>query len=247
MHLDSALRILRRAGSAVADVLYPPRCVGCGSDEAWLCAECLRRMPALEPPWCLICGEPGPEERCASCRARPLSLDRLRAACLFDGPIQAAVHAFKYQNLTALAPELGTIMATAWRRHGSPADLVVPVPLHPSRERARGYNQAAILARHVGRGLALPVASRALRRTRATREQVRLAEPQRWANVQGAFSPPEVRRGNAACPIAGRRVLLVDDVCTTGATLDACARVLLASGAATVSGIVLGRRTVGTP
>lgn len=239
---DAAVRALRRAGPALLDALYPPRCVACGDDEAWLCAACLRRSPVLEPPWCLACGKPGARDRCDACRARPLALDRLRAACSFDGPIQTAVHAFKYQSLTVLAPVLGALMAAAWRRHGSPVDVVVPVPLHPSRERARGYNQAAILARQVGTSLGLPVEPRTLRRARATREQVRLTEQQRWANVWGAFAARTGRRGEPDGAIIGRRVLLVDDVCTTGATLDACARALLASRAATVSGLVLGRR-----
>lgn len=155
--------------------------------------------------------------------------------CLFEGPVREAVHRLKYRGQRALAEPLGGLMADWWERRGAEVDLIVPVPLHPKRLRERGYNQAALLAkvmaRHVGRPLA---DDGVLVRVRHTRSQMELGEAQRRRNVIGAFRADEVG-------VRGRRVLLVDDVCTTGATLEACTDALRAAGAVEVRAFTLAR------
>jgi ComF family protein len=171
---------------------------------------------------------------CAGCRASPLTIDSIRSLTLFDGRIRHAVHAFKYRRVAALAEPLGDALARFWMQTPTPARAIVPVPLHPLRRRERGYNQAELLARRVGRAARLPVYPDALRRVRATAVQMTLDAAQRRANVAEAFEciAPELR---------GAAVLLIDDVCTTGATLDACAVALKAAGAEAVHGLTLAR------
>ncbi|MCX8067469.1 MAG: phosphoribosyltransferase family protein [Anaerolineae bacterium] len=152
----------------------------------------------------------------------------------FRGPARAAVHFLKYRYALSLAEPLGAMMAQCWEMRGVPVDLVVPVPLHPSRFRARGYNHAALLAWSVGRQLGLPVDEEALIKVRATKVQMSLGLEERRANVQGAFVARRER-------VQGRRILVVDDVCTTGATLEACAEALREGGAREVWALTLAR------
>jgi len=152
----------------------------------------------------------------------------------FDGVLQKAIHHFKYLNVRGLAKPLGDLLLAQMNDPAPPVDVIVPVPLHRQRERERGYNQAALLARRLAQRTGLPLAEHALRRTRQTPPQVGLSAPERWANVAGAF----------ACgspDLSTRHPLLVDDVCTTGATLSACARALRAGGAETVWAVTLAR------
>lgn len=140
----------------------------------------------------------------------------------------------KYEGFFALAGPLAAVMVERWPAWSPPVDLILPIPLHPKRERRRGYNQSALLARHIGEAVGLPVNGRALRRTRHTRPQVTLNPQERLENVQGAFEADSEHVG-------GRHVLLIDDVFTTGATMSAAAAALQAAGAATVSGYCLAR------
>jgi ComF family protein len=153
---------------------------------------------------------------------------------LFDGHIRHAIHALKYRRVAALAEPLGDALARFWLAAPAPISAIVPVPLHPARQRERGYNQAELLARRVSRATGAPLRANGLRRTRATAVQMTLHAAERKANVADAFAAePAVVRG--------ADVLLVDDVCTTGATLDACAVVLKAAGAGAVFGLALAR------
>lgn len=221
--------------SAVLDLLFPPRCVVCRRVGEWLCRDCVPGFPRLVGSLCAHCSVPvrdGP--LCPDCRRFPLRLEGVRSVAPFQGPARAAVHFLKYRRALRLAEPLGALMAQCWEAQGIPVDLIIPVPLHPSRFRTRGYNQAALLAHSVGRRLGLPVDEEALIKVRATKAQMSLRMEERRANVQGAF----VARGER---VQGRRILLVDDVCTTGSTLEACADALRIGGAREIWGLTLAR------
>jgi ComF family protein len=239
---------------AAVDLLFPPVCLVCGEPggrRPALCEACGRSIVRLAPPWCAVCGRPfwtlagesvppaSPAAQvCGPCRSRRPGFTYARSAAAYEGTVREALHAFKFSGKTALAGPLGDLLLETCAR-GVPVapDLVVPVPLHPARERERGFNQAALLARRVARGLGVPLDVRALRRVRATRAQTDLSGAERRANVRGAFAVRD--RAN----LAGRHVLLVDDVLTTGATISACARALLDAGATTVGALTVARVT----
>jgi ComF family protein len=230
---------LTAAGRALLDLVYPPRCPGCGRMGLLFCEKCQAQIEPLAWSACLRCGRPvssGPT--CIGCSEPSSCLDDIQSTGVFAGPLRAAIHALKYENVRDLARPLGARMAAHWPdawRAGNVAapDLILPVPLHSSRIRERGYNQSALLARVLGPGVGLSVNEKALVRARATRPQVGLDAVQRKENVAGAFAC----RGD----VSGRYIVLVDDVCTTGATLEACAAALKAAGAAAVWGYTLSR------
>jgi ComF family protein len=221
--------------SQFLDLLFPPRCVGCRQAGAWLCVECMRHIPRVEPPFCVRCGDAvADSELCARCQISPLQINRIRSVAYFEGVLCRAMHWFKYRSRTVLAEPLGELMAAYWMEHAMPIDVVVPVPLHASRLRERGYNQAALLAREMARRAGLVVDEQALVRQRATAPQVKLDVDQRRENVRAAFRC-------SSNGLAGKRVLLIDDVCTTGATLEACAIALVEGGARGVQALTLAR------
>ena len=160
-------------------------------------------------------------------------MDGIRVAAYFENPIRPAIHSLKYRNHQAVAAALGQVLSQTYRRYGLAADVLVPVPLHPSRLRQRGYNQSELLAREAGRCLGVPVNTRALQRTRQTRSQMTLGASERHQNVCNAF--------RCSLELSGQTVVLVDDVCTTGSTLDACAAALKEGNAAAVWGLTLAR------
>ena len=228
-----------RALSATLDLLFPRRCVGCEEEGSFLCARCEATLPRLLPPFCRRCAQPlASGELCGRCRETPLpGLEGIRAPYLMEGAARDCVHRLKYQDFRALGRVLGGLLSEYVAELSLPADVLVPVPLHPRRLRARGYNQAALLAREMGRRVGLPVDERALRRSRAAPPQARSSDVEaRRRNVEGSFV---VRDGS----VAGRAVLLVDDVCTTGSTLAACASALKAAGASTVWAATVARES----
>jgi ComF family protein len=171
---------------------------------------------------------------CARCQTSPLKIERIRSAVYFEGVLRQAMHHLKYRRRTTLAEPLGGLMVAYWMQHPSPVDVVVPVPLHAARLRERGYNQAALLGCELARRTGLAVDEQTLVRQRATAPQVDLNAEQRKENVHDAFCCSS----NA---LAGKRVLLIDDVCTTGATLEACAVALHEGGARSVQALMLAR------
>jgi ComF family protein len=148
--------------------------------------------------------------------------------------LRQAIHRFKYERLAGMAEPLGSLLADCWQALDLHADWLIPVPLHHARERERGYNQAALLARQLARRTTIPVLEHGLRRTRVTAVQMELNAAQRKQNVAGAFACEEPR-------VKAKRVVVIDDVCTTGATLEACAEAVLQAGAASVVGLTLAR------
>lgn len=221
--------------SAVLNLLFPPRCACCAQSGSWLCPGCRAGICFVQPPVCPVCGQAGTSLRlCRSCRQAPLRIDGIRAVGYLEGTLRTAVHRFKYSNLRPLAAPLGQLMADYFSQHRLPAEVIVPVPLHPHRLRERGYNQAELLAKQIAERVDLPVRPRSLVRVKNTAPQVGLVARQRRDNVGGAFHCPDAG-------LAGRRVLLVDDVCTTGATLEACSLALQLQGVRAVWGLVLAR------
>lgn len=221
--------------SVALDMLFPPRCVTCGRGGSFLCDACLAGATPVPEPQCNLCGQPiVGGALCVRCAESPVAGSGLRSAFVYAGPVQAAVRALKYHNMRVMAPPLGAAMARHLATWGIRPDIIVPVPLHPRRLRERGYNQAELLARAVGRETGIPVRPAALDRLRDTSAQARTSSAdERRRNVAGAFAAQET--------VGGVRALLVDDVCTTGATLSACAEALLAAGAAQVWGLTVAR------
>jgi ComF family protein len=195
----------------------------------------MRQIPRVKSPVCVCCGDAvSNNELCARCQTSPLQIESIRSVVYFEGVLRQAMHWFKYRGRAVLAEPLGGLMAEYWKQHGEPIDVVVPVPLHAARLRERGYNQAALLAREMARRVGLVVDEQVLLRRRATASQVKLNADQRKENVRAAFCC-------SSDALAGKRVLLIDDVCTTGATLEACAIALREGGVHSVRALTLAR------
>jgi len=228
---------IHRLWASALDLFYPPRCVGCRELGAWLCDACLSQVPRVKPPLCVRCGsalKSGSPRLCDRCRSTPPQVDRIRSVVYSEGTLREAIHRFKYDGVTALAEPLASLMVDYWSRHPMSVDLVVPVPLHKHRLRWRGFNQAARLAHELCEHVDLTMDERVLVRHRPTAAQVDLNAKQRRENVQDAFRCISDKA-------IDKRVLLIDDVCTSGSTLEACAAALRQGGAESVQALTLAR------
>lgn len=233
------------------DIVYPQRCVVCQRAGAVVCAGCLNSMHPLDPPACERCGAtfsdaslPSPS-LCADCATGrgPMHLEGVRIAAAYTGAARTAVLALKFHGQQRVAERLATLMLAPFQCDIRSADMVIPVPLHSNRQRERGYNQAEALARAFARLQGLPVRADVLVRTRATEAQTRLSSEERRRNVAGAFA---LASPATTSVVKERRILLVDDVMTTGSTLDAAAEPLRAAGAASVWGLAFARPALDT-
>jgi ComF family protein len=247
-HLRGALRTCRAAFAhsvrLALDIALPTLCVACREPVAGegVCAICWAKLSFIAPPFCPRLGipfvyDPGPELLSMEAIANPPAYARARAAVRYDDVARVLVHALKYQDRTDVAPAMGRWMARAGRELLEQADMLVPVPLHWRRGWSRRYNQSGALARSIERQSGVRVKSEVLRRVRPTQQQIGLSRAQRASNVQGAFKVESHRQSE----IQGARVVLIDDVLTTGATADACARALLRAKAASVDVLVFAR------
>jgi ComF family protein len=235
---------LRNYARRALDVALPPLCPACRGvvTDNGVCPTCWSKLSFIAPPYCPRLGipfayDPGPGILSMQAIANPPAFARARAAVRYDEVARQLAHAFKYNDRMDLGPMLGRWMARAGRELLEGADALVPVPLHWRRLWARRFNQSAALAQHIAGESGIVVAHGVLKRVKPTAHQVGLSRKDRAANVQGAFRVPSEARPD----IAGRRLVLIDDVLTSGATSDACARALLHGGAAQVDVLVFAR------
>lgn len=253
-HAGDANRVRKILGDKILDLVFPPRCAGCGTwNQSIFCRQCDRKLKRVATPICFCCGAPFdqsaqvlPDSLCSDCRDNRYHdapvLDHRRALFEYSGPMRKAIHALKYQNKTALAIPLAAWLAEYSANSSSglslaEIEIIVPIPLHPVRQWRRGYNQSTLLAQELSKLTQIPVAP-ILKRVRHTIPQVELHANERSQNIKGAFAINE----NAWLEYSGaQNILLLDDVATTGATLDECARVLKKRGAAKVCALTLAR------
>lgn len=237
----------------LVDWLYPPRCRACssriyGSDAEYFCRQCWSQIRTVAHPLCSICGRPfpdgsGDDHVCGLCLSRAPQFDRARAWAYYpreevgEHPLRRVIQKFKYGRKVSLGKPLGRLMAIGCRDfiEACQIDLIVPVPLHPKRLRWRGFNQSLLLAHQIGRAYEIPVDPFIATRANATPPQTQLTEDERRRNVRGAFAlnPEKI--------VQGKRFLLVDDVYTSGATVNECCRTLKRGGARAVYVLTLAR------
>lgn len=222
----------------ILDYIYPPRCPVCDRiSQTGICSSCKKKLLRIDRDYCLKCGKPLTDSRkeyCPDCRRHHHVFDRNRALFSYQGPLRISVYQIKYGNRRDFARVYGQEIAVTfsqWIRQRN-ITQIIPIPLHPSRYRERGYNQAAVIAREIGKNLGIPVKQHVLRRVKKTQPQKLLAGNYRNENLRQAF---------ALYPKAfpGENVLLVDDIYTTGATLDAAAACLKKAGAKHVYGVTV--------
>jgi competence protein ComFC len=243
---------VRDTGDALVSVFFPGGCRLCErlltrASRLPICEECLEAFPALPARVCAVCGSPalaastltpadgGQERTCLDCAERNYRFECARSYAAYRGVLVRAVVLLKFERIEPLAAYFGQRVASIVKRDGLTGDIIVPVPLHRTRERERGFNQAELIAREVAKQLRLPLKAILLMRTKARPDKHILSNEERWRIVRGAFA---TRPGSQ---VDNKRVLLVDDVMTTGATLDACAEALLEAGAKSVIGLTVAR------
>ncbi len=232
-------RLLRRPLAYTLDLVFPPACAVCGvatGGHRGLCPKCWSGVRIIERPYCEVLGVPfshdlGSGILSAEAIANPPPFDRLRAVALHDEAVRMLVHGLKYRDRTDLAPMMARWMLRAGDGTVERCDAILPVPLHRSRIFSRGFNQSAELARHLAGLSGRPLLPATLMRIRRTRQQVGLGARAREDNVRGAFAVAAGREAD----VAGKRVVLVDDVYTTGATVAAATRALRKAGAADIT------------
>lgn len=222
---------------AFVDLLYPPRCLYCGRLGSYFCRTCRAQAQSLGENICIRCGQPTTERCiCNHCRHSPPDpLRGIRGAVFYGSPVSFALYGLKYRGLKQLVAPLATYLLSYLDTHPLSFDILVPVPLHAERLALRGFNQSTLLALELERHRHIPVRDDLIYRTRHTPPQVHLNRRQRLTNMQHAFAPGQ--RG----VLSGERVLLIDDVCTTGATLRASAQALQEAGAGEIWALTVAR------
>jgi ComF family protein len=243
--LQSLGRLSGRVSRTVLDAVLPPRCLKCGdilTAAQGLCPDCWRKLTWLGAPCCACCGQPfpfdaGADSLCGACLQKRPAYDRARAVFRYDDESRDLIIGLKHADRTESVPALAGWMTRAGTTLLESAELLVPVPLHWTRLAARRFNQAALLAQAIGRNAGLPVLPQALHRRRATPSQGHLGRIARFRNVKGAIAVAE----RQATAVTNRRILLIDDVITTGATVESAAKALISAGARNVDVLALAK------
>ncbi len=232
----SVLPQVAKLGGIALNLLFPKWCIGCGKEGSFICHSCRSSLPRVMSPLCPKCGRPQPSGiLCSSCVSWQAEIDGIRSPFRFDGVMRQAVYQLKYRNLRVLAAPLAQLLNDYLVTNPVPGEVLVPVPLHRKRLRERGYNQSSLLARELGKLTNLLVVDGCLIRQRHASPQARASTvDERQSNVADAFAGCDQK-------LRDKRVLLIDDVSTSGATLNACAAALKAAGATSVWGLVLAR------
>jgi ComF family protein len=227
---------LSKFKGAALDLLFPQKCLGCGEEGDILCRTCQKALPRIGDSICPKCGRPQPGGiTCPACINWQAHIDAIRSPLKFDGLAREAIHQLKYKNLRSLAKPLAAILKDYWIQRPLPGQMLVPVPLHSKRLKERGYNQSGLLACELSKLIHIPVVDSCLIRTEYFLPQAKTASvEERRRNVKQSF---------ACCnsSLQNTRVILIDDVATSGATLDACAAALKSSGVLSVYGLVIAR------
>jgi ComF family protein len=236
---------LKNITSTLLDFIFPPQCFLCKRNGHVLCTTCLMTLHPPLVPRCQHCHTVlTAKGNCPQCWKHPLRLSGLRTFSTYREPLRACIHALKYEGRKQLAEPLGRLLAETYISNKLRADVVLPVPLHATRQQERGYNQSALLATACARQLGITYRDDLLIRQRPTKPQVGLSLRERSQNVTGAFQPTRTFT-DATEAFAKRRILIIDDVCTTGSTIEACANALFAAGAHSIWGLVLARPDTG--
>ena len=229
--------LITKISQSILDLFLPPSCFNCRSENSWLCQDCFDQIAFITSDVCDRCGTlTDSNSRCNQCNSNPLQyIDGIRVASFFeDNPMRVGVHWLKYRNHKAVASSLSQILANTYCQYQLNCNVIIPVPLHASRYKERGYNQSELLAKPLGKFLNLPINANTLYRTQKTKSQMTLGASERRENVANAFKCYNNQLANTT-------VLLIDDVCTTGSTLDSCALALKETGVKAVWGLTLAK------
>ena len=230
---------------SLLDWIYPPRCISCrmifepvhNTKRLWLCENCKPLLTAVPDPICRICGHPA-NAACPSCMGRSFHFKRHRAALLYDDVVRELIHNIKFRSHRRCAQGLGHIFAEAAEGWGLNGDYIVPIPLHPSKKRSRGFNQAAVLALPVSKSLGISLAPDMIKRINKTAPQSGLSVQAREQNLSNAFIFNGKKYGQ------NKKVILIDDIFTSGATMNACSLLLMENGINEVNCISLSIATI---
>ncbi len=227
--------LLKKTSLALLDLVLPEYCVVCKREGNYLCADCESDLPPLRRPYCFLCASPRVPQLCDSCRRSAPAFDSVRAPYEFRGSARSILHDLKYRRIRIAVPYVARLLAAYLERNPYPIDAFCPVPLHPRRERSRGFNQSELIARDLSNLTGIPVETDTLRRTRNTPPQVSMESPgDRRLNITDAFE--------CRADVQGKRYMLIDDVVTTGSTMSDCAQALKDAGALNVWGIAFARQ-----
>ena len=219
---------LRHLTGKLLDWIYPPQCVSCGAPGSLFCRDCRSKLQPVGEHFCSKCGKPLKYGKsCRLCAGSGFLFQASRAPYIYEGPAADLIKKLKYDGCLELAPILSDLLYGFWKELGWEADLIVPVPLSEKRRAQRGFNQSEMIARYFAKRTGVPIAPGALMKIRHTAQQVGLNAEERRENLSGAFAAEEVM-------VKDKRILLLDDVMTTGSTFAECSAVLLKAGAGSV-------------